>query len=456
MSEAKKINRYEMDMCSGPLVRKIITFAIPLILASNLQLMFNAVDIIVVGKFSGSQALAAVGSTTALINLLINFLTGISLGAGVLAGQYFSSDKKDRMAELVHTSIGFGIAAGLFLGCLGILLAKWALTMMDTPPEVLPLSVLYIRVYFLGMPFFMVFIYGAAILRAVGDTKRPLVFLTVAGILNAGLNMILVIIFDLGVLGVAVATVFSQFISCILVARCLTKTEASYHLDFRKLSLKPYYLKRIFKIGLPAGLQSVVMSFSNVLLQSSVNSLGQNAMAGYTAANSVFGFLFVTSNAFTQTCMSFMSQNFGVRKWDRMAKVLRDCLFLSVGVILVMGSLVYFFREPILYIYTSSPKAIQAGCDVFRFTTVTYFILTVADLLPGAMRGFGHSTVPMILSAIGIVGVRVLWIYGVFPTYHELDQLFISYPVSWMAAALLEVVYFCYLWRKTRRTAEAS
>ena len=456
MSERTKTNRFEMDMCSGPLMRKLITFALPLILASNLQLMFNAVDIIVVGKFSGSQSLAAVGSTTALINLLINLLTGISLGAGVLAGQYFSAGEDKKMSELVHTAVTFGIVAGLVLGAVGIVLARWALTLMDTPPEVLPLSLLYIRVYFLGMPFFMIFTYGAAILRAVGDTRRPLVFLTVAGVLNACLNMVLVIVFRLGVLGVASATVFSQLVSCLLVLKCLTGATGSYRLSFRKLRIRASYLKQIFKIGLPAGLQSVVMSFSNVLLQSSVNSLGQFAMAGYTAANSVFGFLFVTANAFTQTCMSFMSQNFGVRKWDRMRLVLKNCLLLSVGTMLVMGSLVFFFREPILGIYTSNAEAVRAGCEVFLYTTTTYFILNIADLLPGAMRGFGHSTVPMILSAIGIVGVRVLWIYGVFPTYPKLDILFISYPVSWIAAALMEAVYFCYLWRNLRREREAA
>ena len=454
MGSVKKTNRYEMDMSSGPLLRKIITFAVPLILASNLQLMFNAVDVIVVGRFSGSLSLAAVGSTTALINLMINFLTGISLGVGVLAGQYFASGKEKAMSELVHTAVGFALTAGIGLGCLGIFFARWALTTMGTPSEVLPLSLLYIRVYFLGLPFFMLFTYGAAVLRAVGDTKRPLFFLTLAGILNAVLNMILVIGFDLDVLGVAVATVFSQFVSCILVIRCLIKTEGSYHLNPGKLTLRMDYLKKIFKIGLPAGLQSMVMDFSNILLQSSVNTLGQTAMAGYTASNSVFGFLFVTSNAFTQTCMSFMSQNFGAGKWNRMPKVLRDCMGLGLGTIFVMGSAIYLFREPIFSIYTHNPEAIQAGCDVFRFTTVTYFILTIADILPGAMRGFGYSTVPMILYCLGIVGVRILWIFGVFPIYHELDLLFISYPLSWIAAATMEITYFTFIWRRMKRKRE--
>ena len=439
-------------MCSGPLMGKLIAFSLPLILASNLQLLFNAVDMIVVGKFSGRQALAAVGSTSALINLVIVLLTGISLGTNVLAGQYYATEDRRKMADLVHTSMTFALIAGVLMGAMGGLVSKWALIWMDTPEKVLPQAVLYIRVYFLGTPFFMLYTYGAAILRAVGDTKRPLLFLTMAGVLNAGLNLVLVIVFHLGVLGVAVATVISQMLSCALVLRCLMKAEGSYRFSPSHLRIQLPYLLQMFKIGLPAGIQSLVINFSNVLLQSSVNSFGEAAMAGYTAANNVFGFLYATANSFTQTCMSFMSQNYGVRNWTRMRQVLKDCILLSVGTMLVIGWGVYLFKVPILRIYTSSPEAIQCGAEVFLYTTSTYFLFNLMDLLPGAMRGFGHSTVPMLLSLFGTVGIRIFWIYCIFPSHHALDVLFLSYPLSWVLTVAMQLVYFFFAWRKVSRS----
>ena len=451
MSKEIKKNKYEIDMCSGPLMGKLISFSVPLVLSSNLQLLFNAVDIVVVGKFSGSQALAAVGSTTALINLFITLLIGISLGASVMAGQYFSSENYKGMHDTVHTSIAFAIIGGIFMSILGFFGSPWALSAMDTPTNIFSDALLYIRIYFLGMPFFMLYNYGAAILRAVGDTKRPLIFLVIAGVLNAGLNMVLVIVFHMGVLGVAIATVVSEFVSCVLVLRCLWLAEGSYQLRFKELKIDLKILKQLFRIGLPAGIQSLVINFSNVLLQSSVNSFGEIAVAGYTAANNIFGFLYVTVNSFTQTCMSFMSQNYGAKKFKRMDRVLVDCLMLSVGVTLVLGSLTFIFGEQILRVYTSSPAVIKCGMEIFLYTTVTYFICGIMDLIPGAMRGVGYSTVPMILSVIGTVGVRIFWIYCVFPLHHELDILFISYPLSWGITVILQVICFIFVRKRVTK-----
>ena len=456
MEETKKKSIYEMDMCSGPLMGKLISFSLPLMLSSNLQLLFNAVDIVVVGKYSGSQSLAAVGSTTALINLVITLLMGISLGTNVMAGRYFASHEDQKMEAVVHTSMAFALWGGLALMVLGILGSGPALRLMGTPDTVLGDALLYIRVYFLGIPFFMLYTYGAAVLRAVGDTKRPLFYLVVAGILNAVLNMILVIVFHLGVLGVAVATVVSQIVSCFFVLRCLLKTEGAYRLRFSRMKIQIAYLRPLFRIGLPAGIQSLVINFSNVLLQSSVNSFGDIAMAGYTAANNIFGFLYVTVNSFSQTCMSFMSQNYGAGKRDRMDQVLKDCLLLSVGVTLALGCGVYRFGEPILGIYTPSQEVIACGMEVFLYTTCTYFICGIMDLLPGAMRGVGYSTVPMLLSVIGTVGVRIFWIYCIFPTHHALDVLFISYPLSWAVTVLMQVVCFLFVRRKVRSTMPAD
>ena len=440
-----KNNKYEIDMCNGTLMDKLISFSLPLMLSGILQLLFNAVVIIVVGRFTGSQALAAVGSTTALINIFTNLFIGISLGANVLAARFYASGKEKEMSETVHTSITLALISGLVMALAGVLLARFALNLMGTPNDVIDQSVLYMRIYFLGMPFFMLYNYGAAILRAVGDTKRPLFFLVISGMTNAVLNLVLVIVFHMGVAGVAIGTIVSQLISSILVLRCLYTSNTSYRLYFSKLGIKTQYLKQIFQVGIPAGIQSTVINLSNALLQSSVNSFGSVAMAGYTAANNIFGFLYMSVNAVTQSCMSFTSQNYGVKKLKRMDRVLLDCMILSVGVTLTLGCGAYFFGPELLKIYTSDADVIRCGVEVLAFTTVPYFCCGIMDLLPGALRGMGYSGVPMILSIIGTVGTRIVWIFGLFPAHRSLSFLFISYPVSWILTILMQAVCFCFV-----------
>ena len=440
-----KNNKYEIDMCNGTLMDKLISFSLPLMLSGILQLLFNAVDIIVVGRFTGSQALAAVGSTTALINIFTNLFIGISLGANVLAARFYASGKEKEMSETVHTSITLALISGLVMALAGVLLARFALNLMGTPNDVIDQSVLYMRIYFLGMPFFMLYNYGAAILRAVGDTKRPLFFLVISGMTNAVLNLVLVIVFHMGVAGVAIGTIVSQLISSILVLRCLYTSNTSYRLYFSKLGIKTQYLKQIFQVGIPAGIQSTVINLSNALLQSSVNSFGSVAMAGYTAANNIFGFLYMSVNAVTQSCMSFTSQNYGVKKLKRMDRVLLDCMILSVGVTLTLGCGAYFFGPELLKINTSDADVIRCGVEVLAFTTVPYFCCGIMDLLPGALRGMGYSGVPMILSIIGTVGTRIVWIFGLFPAHRSLSFLFISYPVSWILTILMQAVCFCFV-----------
>lgn len=334
------------------------------------------------------------------------------------------------------------------MAVIGLIFAKGALQLMDTPADVIDLSALYMRIYFLGMPFFMLYNYGAAILRAVGDTKRPLIFLIISGVTNAILNMILVIVFRLGVAGVAIGTVMSQLMSCVLVLRCLYKTDSSYQLRFEKLAIKSVYLKQIFQVGIPAGIQSMVINFSNVLLQSSVNSFGSTAMAGYTAANNLLGFLYMSVNAVTQACMSFTSQNYGVGKYKRMDRVLIDCLILTVAVSGTLGCVVYLFGPQILHIYTSEADVISCGMEILSITTIPYFLCGIMDLFPGSLRGMGYSAVPMVLSVIGTVGTRILWIYGFFPHNRSLFFLFISYPGSWIITIVMQVI--CYLYVRKR------
>ena len=430
-----KKNKYEIDMCNGTIMDKLISFALPLMLSGMLQLMFNAVDIIVVGRFSGSRALAAVGSTTALINVFTNLFIGISLGANVLAARFYAAGKEKEMSDTVHTAIAIAIISGLIMAFVGLVFSKGALELMDTPEDVIGQAALYMRIYFIGMPFFMLYNYGAAVLRAVGDTKRPLMFLIVSGCINAVLNLILVIGFSLSVVGVAVATVISQMISCILVLRCLYKSEGSYQLRFSKLKINKKYMIQIFQVGVPAGIQSTVINFSNVLLQSSVNSFGSVAMAGYTAANNILGFLYQSINSVTQACMSFTSQNYGVGKYKRMDRVLADCMILTVAVSLIIGC-------------TSDAEVIKCGLEILSITTVPYFLCGIMDLFPGALRGMGYSAVPMILSVIGTVGMRVLWIYAVFPSNRSLYVLFISYPASWGITIVMQVICYIFVRKK--------
>ena len=440
-----KKNKYEIDMCNGSIMDKLISFSLPLMLSGILQLMFNAVDIVVVGRFSGSQALAAVGSTTALINIFTNLFIGISLGANVLAARFYASGKEKEMSETVHTAITLALISGIIMAVVGLVLAKLALELMGTPSDVIELSTLYMRIYFCGMPFFMLYNYGAAILRAVGDTKRPLIFLIISGVANAGLNMILVIIFHMGVAGVGIATVISQLISCILVLRCLYKSEGCYQLRFSKLRIQKVYLRQIFQVGIPAGIQSTVINFSNALLQSSVNSFGSTAMAGYTAANNILGFLYASVNAVTQACMSFTSQNYGVGKYKRMDRVLINCLILSVVISGILGCGSYAFGTEVLKVYTEDPKVIQCGLEILSMTTVTYFLCGIMDLFPGALRGMGRSGVPMILSIIGTVGTRIVWIFMLFPQHRSLEFLFISYPASWLFTIVMQVICFYFV-----------
>ena len=450
-----KTSKYEIDMCNGSIMDKLISFSLPLMLSSILQLMFNAVDIIVVGRFSSSQALAAVGSTTALINIFTNLFIGISLGANVLAARYFAAGRDKEMSEAVHTAITLALISGVIMAFVGVGMSRTALSLMATPPDVIDLSAVYMRIYFMGMPFFMLYNYGAAILRAVGDTKRPLVFLIAAGLTNVVLDLLLVIVIPLGVAGVAIGTVASQMISCILVLRCLYKSEGSYQLRFSRLMIRWVYLKRIFQVGIPAGIQSTVINFSNALLQSSVNSFGSTAMAGYTAANNILGFLYAAVNAVTQACMSFTSQNYSVGKQKRMDRVLLDCMLLSAGVSVVLGVGAYVFGSQILRIYTTETEVIQCGLEILSITTVPYFLCSIMDLIPGALRGMGHSAVPMILSVIGTVGTRIVWIYGFFPQHRSLHFLFISYPGSWIITIAMQAVCFWFVRKKCMKQLQS-
>ena len=440
--------KYEMDMYHGPLMKQMIQFSIPLILTGILQLLFNAVDIVVVGRFTGSTALAAVGSTTFLINLFTNLFIGISLGVNVLVARYYASGQEDAVSDIVHTAIATALISGIAMTILGILTSRPALILMDTPDDVLDQAVLYIRIYYLGMIFFMLYNYGAAVLKGIGDTRRPLYYLMFAGTLNVVCNLILVIVFRMGVAGVAIATIFSQCISSLLVMRCLMKTDGCYRFLPSRLCLKWKYMKAIFVIGVPAGIQSTIINLSNALLQTSVNSFGSLATAGYTAANNMLGFMYFAVNAVSQCCMSFTSQNMGAGKKKRMDLVCRNGLILEIILSLFMGCCFYFFGPELLGIYTTDDNVIKNGMEILSITTLPYFLCGIMDMIPGCMRGMGHAFVPMVLSIIGTVGIRLVWIFGAFPQHRSLFFLFISYPLSWLITIVMQVVCYYFVRKK--------
>lgn len=439
---------YEMDMCSGPLLGKILVYAIPLMLSGILQLLFNAADVIVVGRFAGHESLAAVGSTSALINLLINVFIGLSIGANVLVAQYFGAGKEMEVQDTVHTAITISLICGLALVFLGIFAAGPLLKIMGTPDDVLEKAILYMRVYFTGMPVLMLYNFGAAILRAVGDTKRPLYFLIAAGVVNVILNLGFVILLHMGVAGVALATVLSQCISAVLVCRCLMKSDSAYRLDLSRLGVRWRTLKRIAQIGLPAGFQGAVFSISNVLIQSSINAFDSVAMAGSTASANLEGFVYNAMNAVHQTNLSFTSQNLGGGKFERINRILLLCLGVVTVVGVVMGGGFVLLGPQLLRIYSSDPEVIRFGMVRLTIICGMYFICGWMDVLVGSLRGLGSSVIPMFVSLAGACGLRIVWIFTVFQWHHSLNVLYLSYPVTWVVTAAAHLICFMMIRRK--------
>ena len=442
---------FEIDMTNGPLLGKIVRFAIPLALSGILQLLFNAADIVVVGQFVGPTALAAVGSTSAVINLIVNLFMGFSVGANVLAAQYYGAGKNKDLSETVHTAVLSSLAFGVALIFAGVALSRPMLELMGTPADVLDQAVLYMRIYFVGMPVMMLYNFGAAILRAVGDTQRPLYFLLLAGVINVILNLVFVIVFHMGVEGVAIPTVISQCVSAGLVFWCLTKVEGPYRLYPKHLTIKKDKLLGMVKIGLPAGIQGCSFSISNVLIQSSINSFGSIAMAGNTAGSNIEGFISTAQDAFTQAAISFTGQNLGAGKLKRVDRVLLLCMLLAPGVGLVLSILAVLFGSPLLGIYSSDPEVIQYG--MLRLTTVSLLqpLGALMGVTASVLRGMGYSTIPMIVTMSSVCGFRVIWIFTVFQAFPTLQVLYLSYPITWGLAALFNFIFYFVVRKRTAK-----
>lgn len=440
----KETKKYEMDMCSGPLPGKILVFTLPLMFSGILQLLFNAADIVVVGKFAGDNALAAVGSNTALISLLTNFFIGLSIGANVLVANFYGARQKRDVYETVHTAMNVSIFSGIiltFIGCLG---ARQILIWMQTPENILELATVYLRIYFLGMTATMIYNFGSAILRAVGDTKRPLYYLFTAGVINVVLNLITVVGFKMGVAGVGIATVISQCVSAFLVVRCMMREQSDIHLDLRALRIYPRKFRSIFRVGFPASLQGVIFSVSNVIIQASVNSFGDIVVAGNSAAQNIEGFVYVAMNSFYQAAISFTSQNLGAAKYERINRIMYICEAYVFCTGVLFGNLAVLFGPQLLSIYTDSPAVVEAGMERIEVVCRMYALCGMMDVMVGCLRGLGYSVLPMIVSLIGACGLRLLWIFTFFRTepFHTISSLYWTYPVSWFLTVSAHVICF--------------
>lgn len=443
-------NKFEMDMCSGSILKKLMLFCVPLMFSSVLQLLFNAADVIVVGKFVGDEALAAVGSNTALINLLVNFFMGLSIGANVLVARFYGAKQEKALSETVHTAMLVSLISGIFLSVVGVLGARQLLEWMQTPAEVIDLAAIYLRIYFLGMTANMIYNFGSAILRAVGDTRRPLYFLMAAGVVNVVLNLLFVIVFKMSVAGVALATVISECISAGLILYCLMNEKGSIRLNIRELRVVPDKLMQIVRIGLPASFQGMLFSFSNVIIQSSVNSFGAIVVAGNSAASNIEGFVYVSMNAFYQGSISFISQNVGAGKYERINRIVLTAVTCVTVVGIVLGNLVVLCGEPLLSLYTSSPKVMEAGMTRLRVICSFYALCGMMDTMVGALRGLGYSIMPMLVSLVGACGLRLFWIFTFFqlPQFHSISSLYITYPVSWLLTFGTHVICFLVIRRQ--------
>ncbi|MBR6602581.1 MAG: MATE family efflux transporter [Clostridia bacterium] len=441
-------------MCNGSILPKLLKLVLPLMLSSVLQLLFNAADIIVVGNFAGENSLAAVGSTTSLVNLMTNLFLGLSTSANVLTAHFMGAKDEENVSKTIHTSIFLSIVSGVFLTVIGLLFADDLLLLMQSPPEVLELSALYLRIYFLGMVAMLVYNFGSSILRSKGDTKRPLYFLAFAGVINVGLNLIFVIILKMDVAGVAAATVISQVISALLILICLMREEDAYRFDFRKLLPDFRILIKILRIGIPAGFQGVVFSLSNVVLQSSINSFGPVVMAGSAASASIEGFVWVAMNSFSQGALTFTSQNVGAGRYSRINRIAFTACACSAVTGLLLGNLAYLFGDKLISFYDPRPDIIEPGLTRMQLVCCLYFLCGLMDCIVGSIRGLGYAVAPTVVSLLGACGLRLLWVFTVFriSRFHTEFMLFLSYPLSWSITFVAHLICFIIIRKRLPRS----
>lgn len=430
-------------MTSAPFLKKIFIFSIPLVLTGLLQLAYNTADVVVVGRFAGSEALAAVGSTGSLINLLLNVFIGLSMGSGVMVARHIGAGNEERIRNCTHTAMLMSIICGIFIGIFGFFMSGKILVLMGSPEDVLPLATLYLKIYFAGCPGSMVYNFGSAIVRATGDTKKPLIILASTGLVNVVLNLILVIVFHMGVSGVAIATITAQYLSAIIIVIHLTKLNNSCKLHFSKLRIHKVELFKILRIGLPAGIQNSLFSISNVIIQSTVNSFGSVAMAGIAAGSNFDSYIYTATNAISQTAMTFTSQNMGARKHENVGKIYRYCIIITVIIGVVMGAVGTIFSEFIVSFFSTDKEVIAIGAERLAMIMPFFVFCSLMDVAAGQLRGMGESFKPMIVSLLGGCGIRLFWIFAILPYNHTLMFLYWAYPLSWVATFIVQFsLYF--------------
>lgn len=441
-----------VDMCNGPLAKKIILFTVPLIFSGILQLLFNAADLVVIGRFAGDISLAAVGSTASLTNLMINLFMGFSISVGITITHAIGAKKKRDVFEIVHTAIPLSLISGVFVGIVGFIFVPFFLELMGTPQNVLEKASLYLRIIFIGMPANMLYNFGASMLRATGETKKPLYYLLFSGLLNVALNLIFVILFGMDVAGVALATILSQYLSAFLITRNLMMGNEYFKLDLRELKIYRQKLLRIISIGLPAGIQGSLFSLSNVLIQSSINSFGADAIAGSSAASSIESFVYIMMNSFYQSAITFSGQNMGAKKYKRLNKVFANC-FITVFVCgALSGELVYRFARPLLSIFCPDNfAATEVGIIRLSIVCRLYFLCGIMEVATGMLRGMGYALMPMLISLFGACFLRVVWIYTLFMHFNTLTCLFLSYPVSWLLVFVTDVIIYCFIYKNLQK-----
>ena len=437
MEEQMSVKRNEVDMIHGPLAKKILMFALPLAASSMLQQLFNAADLAVVGRFTNAQAMAAVGSNSSVIGLLVSLFTGLSVGANVEVANLLGSGKREKIPDAVHTVITVALVSGILLLTAGILIARPILTLMGAPADVIGLAVIYLRIYFTGMPAVMMYNFGSAILRSRGDSRRPFVSLTLAGIVNVILNLFFVVVLHMHVIGVALATVLSNCLSGGLVLYYLMKEPDEFRVDLKKLRIRKEYLERIMKIGLPAGLQGMVFSLSNVVIQSAVNSFGANAIAGNTAAQNFDFVSYCLLNAFAQTTVTFVSQNFGARQYERCHKVWKIAMGMGIGLDILLIGLIMMFKGTLIQIFTTDPEVISYAMVRMNYALSVHFLCGTYEITAGALRGMNRSMVPAVISVLGTCAVRLLYVWFVFPQFGTIESLILVYPVTWIITCIL-------------------
>lgn len=446
------MSRVNRNMCEGPMIGNVILYTIPIILTGVLQLLFNAADLVVVGRFCGSVSVAAVGATASITNLIVCLFMGISVGAGVSVAHTIGARDYEKTSLVVHTAIPTAALGGAVLTVVGVLLSETLLKIMDTPANTLPLATVYMQIYFCGMIFNMIYNFGAAILRAAGDTKRPLLYLTIAGIVNVVLNVLFVTVFHMNVAGVALATAISQAVSAILILNALMHRHDAISFSLKLMKIDGPTLKKMLVVGIPSGLQSSLFGISNVLIQSSVNSFGDVFVAGAAAASNIEGFVYIIMNSFYQTSLNFSGQNYGAGKLERVKKTLAICAIGAAISGILSGGLTVIFGKPLLSIYiTDSPEAIAYGMIRIGIIGATYFMCGIMETITGTIRGMGSSITTMVISVIGVCAIRIVWIYTVFAAIPTPQCLFLSYPVTWVVTIIAEIVAFAVIYKKKKQ-----